>query len=74
MCTSVDEDNFYTIHHEMGHIEYFIAYKELPAAYRDGANAAFHEALGDAIALSVMTPKHFKTINLTKSDDTTPGI
>ena len=43
MCTSVDEENFYTIHHEMGHVEYYMAYKDLPALFRDGANSAFHE-------------------------------
>jgi peptidyl-dipeptidase A len=74
MCTSVNEENFVTIHHEMGHIEYYMAYKELPAIYRDGANTAFHEALGDAIGLSVMTNKHFRTINLIKSDIMTHGI
>ena len=58
MCTSVNDENFYTVHHEMGHIEYYMAYKNQPAIFRAGANSAFHEAIGDTIALSVQTPKH----------------
>ncbi|RNA14455.1 angiotensin-converting enzyme-like [Brachionus plicatilis] len=71
MCTSVDDENFYTIHHEMGHIEYYMAYKDQPAIFRSGANSAFHEAIGDTIALSVQTPKHFKEINIIDDDTMT---
>lgn len=35
-----------TIHHEMGHIEYFMEYAHQPIKFRDGANAGFHEAIG----------------------------
>ena len=52
ICAVVNEDYFYTIHHEMGHVEYFMAYaKEQPYVYRDGANSAFHEAIGDTIGM-----------------------
>ena len=27
-----------TIHHEMGHIQYFLQYKDQPVPFRDGAN------------------------------------
>ena len=64
MCTKVDIEYFETIHHEMGHIEYFMAYENQPAVYRTGANSAFHEAIGDTISLSVMTRKHMETIGL----------
>jgi peptidyl-dipeptidase A len=46
----------------MGHINYFILYKNLPIAFRSGANPGFHEAVGDLIALSVSTPKHLQKI------------
>lgn len=49
-----------TVHHEMGHIQYFILYKNQPQVLREGANPAFHEAVGDTIALSVSTPQHLK--------------
>lgn len=54
------------VHHELGHIQYFLQYQHLPAAYRDGANPGFHEAVGDVIALSVSTPKHLSKIGLLK--------
>lgn len=65
MCTQVNENDFQTIHHEMGHIEYFMQYRGQPTVFRSGANAAFHEAIGDTIALSVSTPDHLAAIKLT---------
>ena len=64
MCTSVNEEDFYTVHHEMGHVEYFMAYSHQPPIFKNGANSAFHEAIGDTISLSVMTPKHFAAIGV----------
>lgn len=37
-CTSVNFMDFITAHHEMGHIQYFMQYKDQPFIYRDGAN------------------------------------
>ena len=39
----MDEEYFSTIHHEMGHIEYFMAYRHQESIFKDGANSAFHE-------------------------------
>ncbi|KAK3922188.1 Angiotensin-converting enzyme [Frankliniella fusca] len=64
MCTKINQDDFRTIHHEMGHIQYYQQYAHLPYVLRDGANPGFHEAIGDTIALSVDTPKHLETVNL----------
>ncbi|XP_058812773.1 angiotensin-converting enzyme-like [Topomyia yanbarensis] len=64
MCTRMNMEDFVTIHHEMGHINYYILYKDQPIALRAGANPGFHEAVGDTIALSVATPKHFSKIGL----------
>ncbi|XP_059487086.1 angiotensin-converting enzyme-like [Neocloeon triangulifer] len=64
MCTNVDEEDFITVHHELGHIEYFILYKDQPITFRKGANPGFHEAVGDVIALSVKNPQHYATIGL----------
>lgn len=58
MCTKVNMEDFVTIHHEMGHIQYFLQYKDLPLPFRSGANPGFHEAIGDTIALSAFTPQH----------------
>uniref|UniRef100_A0A8D9AJK0 Angiotensin-converting enzyme n=1 Tax=Cacopsylla melanoneura TaxID=428564 RepID=A0A8D9AJK0_9HEMI len=64
MCTRVNEEDLFTIHHEMGHVQYFLEYKNQPMAFREGANPGFHEAVGDTISLSVQTPKHLHKIGL----------
>ena len=63
-CTKVNMEDFVTAHHEMGHIEYYLLYKDQPLLFREGANPGFHEAVGDLIALSVSTPKHLEKIGL----------
>jgi peptidyl-dipeptidase A len=63
MCIDPTEEDFTTIHHELGHNFYQRAYKEQPVLFRDSANQAFHEAIGDTIALSV-TPEYLVTIGL----------
>lgn len=64
MCTKINSEDFITIHHEMGHIQYFLQYKDQPIILRTGANPGFHEAVGDTIALSVSTPQHLEKIGL----------
>lgn len=68
MCTVVNQEDFVTVHHEMGHIQYYILYKDQPIAFRDGANPGFHEAVGDTIALSVQSIAHLKEIKLLPAD------
>jgi peptidyl-dipeptidase A len=63
MCITPTEEDFRTIHHELGHNFYQRAYKGLPFMFRDSANDGFHEAIGDTIALSV-TPEYLKQIGL----------
>jgi peptidyl-dipeptidase A len=62
MCTKVDMDDFITVHHEMGHIMYYQMYNDLHLPFRTGATPAFHEAVGDTIALSVATPQHLLSV------------
>jgi len=70
MCIKIDQDDLITIHHELGHDYYFSQYYTLPILFQDGAHDGFHEAIGDAIALSV-TPAYLKRVGLLKrvSDD-----
>lgn len=63
-CTVVNMDDLITVHHEMGHVQYFLQYMDQPISFRDGANPGFHEAIGDVMALSVSTPKHLHSIKL----------
>uniref|UniRef100_A0A8D3C8G2 Angiotensin-converting enzyme n=1 Tax=Scophthalmus maximus TaxID=52904 RepID=A0A8D3C8G2_SCOMX len=68
-CTVVTMDDLITVHHEMGHVQYFLQYKDQPVSFRDGANPGFHEAIGDVLALSVSTPKHLQSIGLLDKSD-----
>src|SRR5260221_13531326 len=52
MCIEVKDEDFVTIHHELGHNFYQRAYKKQPPLFQDSANDGFHEAVGDTIALS----------------------
>jgi peptidyl-dipeptidase A len=63
MCTKVNEEDFRTIHHELGHNFYQRAYNQLPFLFQDSANDGFHEAVGDTIALSI-TPDYLKQLGL----------
>ncbi|XP_014300060.1 angiotensin-converting enzyme isoform X2 [Microplitis demolitor] len=64
MCTKVTMKDLITVHHEMAHIQYFLHYSHLPREFRDGANPGFHEAVGEAVALSVGSPRHLQTLGL----------
>lgn len=66
-------DDLITVHHEMGHVQYFLQYKDQPISFRDGANPGFHEAIGDVLALSVSTPKHLHTIGLLEKIEDNPS-
>ncbi|WP_375201740.1 M2 family metallopeptidase [Hyphococcus sp.] len=63
MCTSVNADDFRTVHHELGHNYYQRAYQDKSVLFQTGANGGFHEAIGDMISLSI-TPEYLKEIGL----------
>jgi peptidyl-dipeptidase A len=63
MCIQITEEDFRTIHHELGHNFYQRAYNTQPPLFENSANDGFHEAVGDTIALSV-TPEYLKQIGL----------
>jgi peptidyl-dipeptidase A len=63
MCININEEDFSVVHHELGHNYYQMAYAGQPFLYRDSANDAFHEAIGDTVALSV-TPPYLKQLGL----------
>jgi peptidyl-dipeptidase A len=63
MCIKPTEEDLITIHHELGHNYYYHAYYKLPPLYQNGANDGFHEAIGDALTLSI-TPQYLKSLGL----------
>lgn len=74
MCIELNQEDLFTIHHELGHNYYFHSYYHLPILFQDGANDGFHEAIGDAVQLSI-TPEYLKQKGLlaavVKSDKAT---
>lgn len=63
MCIEINAEDFQVVHHELGHNYYALLYAKQPYLHRDGAIDAFHEAVGDLIALSA-TPGYLKQIGL----------
>ena len=59
------QDYLVTTHHEMGHIQYFLQYKQQPVEFRDGANPGKHKYLLDsqtkskAFAFGYLLGTHF---------------
>ena len=72
MCTEVNEEDFDTVHHELGHNFYQRAYKDQDFIYKDGAHDGFHEAIGDFIGLSI-TPEYLKQIGLIDESEMPPA-
>ena len=68
MCIERNEDDFITIHHELGHIFYYQAYNHLPTLFQGGANDGFHEAFGDLLTLSI-TPDYLKEIEFISEEE-----
>jgi peptidyl-dipeptidase A len=62
-CFQPTADDFVTVHHELGHNYYQMAYRNQPFFFQNGANDGFHEAIGDSIALNV-TPVYLKKLGL----------
>jgi peptidyl-dipeptidase A len=59
MSVEANEQWFASSHHELGHIYYYLSYSrpEVPYLLREGANRAFHEAIGELAKLaSQQTP------------------
>jgi peptidyl-dipeptidase A len=62
-CVEPTAQHLTTLHHELGHIYYFLLYKHLPPLYQDGAHDGFHEGIGDTLELS-MTPSYLRELGL----------
>jgi peptidyl-dipeptidase A len=56
MSVEADENWWMTVHHELGHIYYYLAYTnpDVPPLLREGANRGFHEAIGYLLGLASM--------------------
>jgi peptidyl-dipeptidase A len=42
MCAEINMNDLFVLHHEMGHIYYFMKYKDQPFQFREGANPGLY--------------------------------
>jgi peptidyl-dipeptidase A len=68
-CIEPTEEQLTTIHHELGHIYYYLMYQKQTPLFQRGAHDGFHEAIGDTITLSLI-PAHLQKIGLVKNAQT----
>jgi peptidyl-dipeptidase A len=62
-CIEPTQTELETVYHELGHVFYYLSYRDQPYLFQSGAHDGFHEAIGDTINLS-MTPGYLHTIGL----------
>jgi peptidyl-dipeptidase A len=65
-CIEPTQEELMTVYHELGHVFYYLSYKDQPTLFQSGANDGFHEAIGDTVNLS-MTPAYLHQIGLTSA-------
>ena len=51
VCMKPTEEDLFTVYHELGHVYYYLWYKDQPMLFQDGAHDGFHEAIGDTVDL-----------------------
>ncbi len=71
MCIRPTMDDLVTMHHELGHNYYNHYHTTLPILFQTGAHDGFHEAIGDAVALSI-TPAYLQKLGLVDRVEETP--
>ncbi len=66
MSVEANEYWFGTAHHELGHIYYFLSYStpQVPFLLREGANRAFHEAVGELAKLASEQPSYLVKVGV----------
>jgi peptidyl-dipeptidase A len=70
MSVEPNSEWFETVHHELGHIYYYISYTndKVPPVLREGANRAFHEAVGSMIGMAAMQKPFLQAKGLLSAD------
>jgi peptidyl-dipeptidase A len=66
MSVEPNTEWYETTHHELGHIYYYLSYTNprVPPLLREGANRAYHEAVGSLMGLAAMQPRFVATVGL----------
>ena len=70
MSVEPNTEWYETAHHELGHIYYYISYtnEDVPPLLREGANRAYHEAIGSMLGLASMQRPFVEALGLTSSN------
>lgn len=76
MSVEPNEQWYETSHHELGHIYYYMTYtnKDVPPVLREGANRAYHEAMGSMMGLAAMQKPFMVGLDLIKADTKTDDM
>jgi len=76
MSVEPNSEWFETAHHELGHIYYYMTYSnsEVPPLLRQGANRAYHEALGTMMGLAAMQKPFLAGRGLINGDTKTDEV
>lgn len=76
MSVEADAHWYETTHHELGHIYYYMQYSnpDVPVVLREGANRAYHEALGTMFGMAAMQKPFLANIGLIEKDTKTDTI
>jgi peptidyl-dipeptidase A len=75
MSVEPNSEWYETAHHELGHIYYYLSYSnpQVPILLREGANRAYHEALGSMMGMAAMQKPFMENLDLipkgVKSDE-----
>ncbi|XP_043207244.1 angiotensin-converting enzyme-like [Amphibalanus amphitrite] len=68
-CGKVTLDDLLTAHRKVGEAEYALLYSNQPHIYRGPAATGFGDAVGNTLALSVVTPKHLESFGLIRDEN-----
>lgn len=76
MSVEPNAEWFETANHELGHIYYYMSYSnpEVPMLLREGANRAYHEAVGTMMGLAAMQKPYLAGRGLIAADASTDSI
>ncbi|KAM0732255.1 Angiotensin-converting enzyme [Formica fusca] len=66
-CLETKPEDFNVIYHEIGHIQYYMAYQNQSSFFKNGINSAFHESIGDAISYGAISFRHMRRLGLIRN-------
>ena len=70
MSVEANRDWYETVHHELGHVYYYMSYSrpDVPLVLRQGANRAYHEGIGSMMGLASLQRRFLAGRKLVPAD------